>query len=105
MRIEFDESLRMLMAKGYNIAATPGTAQYYTDRGYAKIITLAKPPENSDPEDEKNDFTVLKWIANRKIELVINVPEGTMRSDEVTAGYKMRRCATDFGTSLLTNIK
>ncbi len=105
MRIEFFEALRLLVSKGYNIAATPGTAQYYEQRGFSDIISLAKPPENLEVESDDVENTVLKWIANRKIDLVINIPEGTMRSDELTAGYKMRRLATDFGTSLLTNIK
>eukprot|EP00599_Poterioochromonas_sp_BG-1_P014407 CAMPEP_0173162894 /NCGR_PEP_ID=MMETSP1105-20130129/19587_1 /TAXON_ID=2985 /ORGANISM="Ochromonas sp., Strain BG-1" /LENGTH=1492 /DNA_ID=CAMNT_0014082827 /DNA_START=54 /DNA_END=4533 /DNA_ORIENTATION=+ len=105
MRIEFFEALRLLVSKGYNIAATPGTAQYYEQRGFSDIISLAKPPENLEVENDDVENTVLKWIANRKIDLVINIPEGTMRSDELTAGYKMRRLATDFGTSLLTNIK
>ena len=41
----------------------------------------------------------------RNFDLVINIPEGTVRIDEVSAGYLMRRAAVDFGTSLLTNIK
>lgn len=45
------------------------------------------------------------WIKERKIDLVINIPEGSTRGDEVTSGYLMRRAAVDFGTSLLTNIK
>jgi len=105
MRIEFTESLRLLVSKGYQIAATPGTAQYYLGRGFPEIVTLAKPDDSSPSSPGGSEMTVLKWIANRKIDLVINIPEGTMRSDEVTAGYKMRRYATDFGTSLLTNIK
>lgn len=75
------------------------------DHGIKNITVLAKPAEREEIEDTTNEMTVLKWIANRKIDLVINIPEGTTRTDEVTAGYKMRRAATDFGTSLLTNIK
>ena len=58
--------------------------------------------ENSEI-DENN--TVLKWIRNKSIDLVINIPEGTTRTEEISAGYLMRRSAVDFGTSLLTNIK
>ena len=39
------------------------------------------------------------------IDMVINVPEGTNRKDDITAGYMMRRAAVDFGASLITNIK
>jgi carbamoyl-phosphate synthase/aspartate carbamoyltransferase len=48
---------------------------------------------------------VLDWIRSKRIDLVINIPEGSTRGDEVTAGYLMRRTAVDFGCSLLTNIK
>jgi carbamoyl-phosphate synthase large subunit len=98
------ESLKDLLGKGYQIAATPGTAKYYSDHGLKPITLLAKPTGDPQQEKEMGD-TVLKWISNRKIDLVINIPEGTTRRDEVTAGYLMRRAATDFGISLLTNIK
>lgn len=31
--------------------------------------------------------------------------QGTTRKDEITGGYLLRRCAVDFGVSLITNIK
>jgi carbamoyl-phosphate synthase/aspartate carbamoyltransferase len=49
--------------------------------------------------------TVLDWIRAKKVDLVVNIPEGSTRTDEFTAGYLMRRTAVDFGCSLLTNIK
>ena len=48
---------------------------------------------------------VLEWIRDKRVDLVINIPEGSSRSDEITSGYLMRRTAVDFGCSLLTNIK
>jgi len=51
------------------------------------------------------DQSVLSWIKGGKVDLVINIPEGTTRREEVTSGYLMRRAAVDFGISLLTNIK
>lgn len=49
--------------------------------------------------------SAISWIRQQKIDLVINIPEGTTRRDEVTAGYLIRRAAVDYGASLLTNIK
>ena len=46
----------------------------------------------------------LDWIRSKKIELLINIPDGARR-DEITAGYLLRRGCVDFGTPLLTNIK
>lgn len=49
--------------------------------------------------------TVLDWIQTGEIQLIVNIPEGTTRSDEVTAGYLIRRAAVDNGLSLITNAK
>ena len=79
-------------------------------------------------EELKDDSSVVNWIKEKKIDLVINIPEGffapsptksfsyllylifflfpgSTRRDEVTSGYLIRRTAVDFGCSLLTNIK
>jgi len=55
--------------------------------------------------DEGEEAGALKEIRDGNIDMVINVPEGTNRKDDITAGYMMRRAAVDFGASLITNIK
>mmetsp|Transcript_32767 Transcript_32767/g.72153 ORF Transcript_32767/g.72153 Transcript_32767/m.72153 type:complete len:1504 (+) Transcript_32767:197-4708(+) len=112
MRVEFEESVQILLHMGYQVAATPGTAEFYTDRGIAGITPLAKPTDEAGvttpmPESPALgvEGSVLEWIRDKRIDLVINIPEGTVRTDEITSGYLMRRTAVDFGTSLLTNIK
>lgn len=106
MRLEFEESLKKLISLGYQIAATPGTAIYYEQRGIAPIISLAKPTDCKELEEKNEErAAVLEWIQNKKIDLLINIPEGTNRREEVTAGYLMRRAAVDFGISLLTNVQ
>ena len=166
MRAEFEEAIQQLQALGFQLAATPGTAEYYTGRGLSGIVALQKPTEPTDstlagipvvlnsgtvpvtdtsarnyrPDvahhmNTSNTSTgtgagvglgdgvgvgtgaggdahsslpigsVVEWIRTKCIDLVINIPEGSTRSDEVTAGYLMRRTAVDFGCSLLTNIK
>ena len=110
MRAEFLLSMQMLHEMGYQLACTPGTAEYYAQQGIT-VISLNKPsPDDFEGGDgdasgsgDKN--TVLKWIRNKTIDLVINIPEGTTRTEEISAGYLMRRAAVDFGTSLLTNVK
>ena len=44
-------------------------------------------------------------IKEGEVSMLINIPEGTTRSEEITAGYRMRRAAVDYGVSLLTNVK
>ncbi len=92
----------MLHNLGFALAATPGTAEYYRTRGFETIISLEKP---QDSLDSIAPGSVLHHIRSKLIDLVINIPEGTTRHDEVTAGYLMRRAAVDFGIPLLTNIK
>ncbi len=141
MRVEFEESLTLLQQMGYQIAATPGTAAFYTQRGYENITSLSKPTEEvrtaslsaaakqsakaimaqvpalmvppspgatsvpAQPVPGRDQGAVLEWIRDKRVDLVINIPEGSSRTDEITSGYLMRRTAVDFGCSLLTNIK
>lgn len=103
MRHEFEESLQSLLRMGYQIAATPGTATHYQQRGILPILSLLKPTDSK--ADEEEEKSVLFWIQHKKIDLVVNIPEGSSRKEEVTAGYLMRRAAVDFGISLITNVK
>ena len=106
MRAEFLLSMQLLHEMGYQLACTPGTAEYYSPLGLP-VKSLNKPGDGDASKDGNGDDkdTVLKWIREKKIDLVINIPEGTTRTDEISAGYLMRRTAVDFGTSLLTNMK
>ena len=105
MRTEFLESVEQLLAMGYQLAGTPGTADFYTDRGL-KMTKLLKPGDK-DPAASTGEPTpaVIDWIEKRVVDLVVNIPEGSTRREEVTSGYLIRRAAVDFGASLLTNIK
>jgi len=120
MRVEFEESLQRLLGLGYQVAATPGTAEYYTNRGIQGIVALSKPTDDVTATTTPSSAatasktvvpavdiqgSVLDWIRSKRLDLVINIPEGSTRSDEVTSGYLMRRTAVDFGCSLLTNVK
>merc|ERR1711871_1460353 len=96
-RSEFYEAMRMLEGLGFCLAGTEGTADYFSDRGIA-IKRLSKPPA-------ENEESVIKWIKSGKIDLVINIADGSMKRDEITAGYLMRRAAVDYGASLVTNVK
>jgi len=165
MRAEFQPSLLQLLEMGFQVAATPGTAEYYWEQGrrmaaslrdddalgpalggmegpqggalLASIVSLSKPTDDDclhgthslrqaqgnagnmppvllpgSPMSPNLGLPqppvagrVLDWIRDRTVDLLINIPEGSTRRDEVTSGYLMRRAAVDFGTSLLTNIK
>jgi hypothetical protein len=99
VRQDFTASILLLKSMGYQLAGTPGTANYYNTVCKVEMVSLLKPPDNDDVNG------AISWIRNKKIDLVINIPEGTTRKDEVSAGYLIRRAAVDFGVSLLTNLK
>jgi carbamoyl-phosphate synthase large subunit len=101
-RFEFAESVRILTDQGYLLYATPGTAKYYQDNCNIPVLSVLKKPVD---ESDDCEGTALYEIKQGKIDLVINVSEGTTRKDELTSGYLIRRAAVDFGVSLITNIK
>lgn len=97
-RLEFLSSVETFLKMGYKLFCTPGTGDFYTSRGL-EVGYLSK------SEDDKTRPYVLDYIKGAKVEIVINIPEGTKKEDEITVGYSMRRSAVDFGVPLVTNIK
>lgn len=100
-RREFTEAALMLEKCGFTLYGTPGTAKFYQDSEKIKIEVVTKPADEGDD----GPGTALHVIKNGKIDLVINVSEGTTRRDEITAGYLIRRAVVDFGVSLVTDVK
>lgn len=97
-RKEFNPAVEMLVKLGYNLYGTAGTCQYYSD--IAKMTVVSKPKHEDDIAS-----SALDAIKENKVDLLINISEGTNMRDEITAGYVMRRAAVDFGCSLITNVK
>merc|ERR1719436_1148653 len=81
---------------GYIIYATNRTHIFLSSHGI-NSIKLEKPGS----EDGKKP-SVIEFLRQRKIDIVVNVPENLTRT-EITDGYKIRRCAVDFGVPLFTN--
>jgi len=100
-RREFTEAAVILNKCGFRLYGTPGTAKFYQDNEGIKIEVVTKPTDEGDD----GPGTALDVIKNGKIDLVINVSEGTTRRDEITAGYLIRRAVVDFGVSLVTDVK
>lgn len=100
-RQEFAEAAGRLQKCGFTLYGTPGTATYYEKSQNLTITTVSKP----DHETDDGPGTALHVIKEGKIDLVINVSEGTTRKDEITAGYLIRRATVDFGVALVTDVK
>ena len=103
-REEFAPAAIILHKLGYKLYGTEGTSAYYNEKHNLGFTTVSKPKDEDDLGDGSS-LSALKEIKSDKIDLLINVSDGTSIKGEITAGYTMRRAAVDFGVSLITNIK
>lgn len=95
-KAEFLESARLLAKMGYAFFATGGTAQFMQDNGF-HVTTLRWPSEKAEPN-------TLTYIAEGKIDLVINIPKNE-DPQELENDYIIRRKAVDFNVPLITNLQ
>ena len=95
-KAEFLESTKTLDEMGFKFYATKGTADFMETNGI-KAGVLYWPLENKEPN-------TLSYIANRKIDLVINIPKNIER-EELDNDYLIRRKAVDFDVPLITNLQ
>ena len=95
-KAEFLESTRMLDKMGYKFYATKGTADFMKANG-VKAEVLCWPLENKEPN-------TLSYIADGKIDLVINIPKN-IEKEELDNDYLIRRKAVDFDVPLITNLQ
>jgi len=93
-KVGFLESAKMLTEMGFTIYATPRT-HIFMQSHEINSIKLNKPNSDEKP-------SVIEYLQQGKISVVVNVPENLTRT-EITDGYKIRRCAVDFGVPLFTN--
>ncbi|MBP1637685.1 MAG: carbamoyl-phosphate synthase large subunit, partial [Bacteroidetes bacterium] len=95
-KVDLLDACKMLDEKGYELYATKGTQLFLTDNG-VKSTAVNWP-------DEDGDYNVQEMIANKKFDLIINIPKDLSRR-ELTNGYIIRRSAIDFNIPLVTNAR
>lgn len=95
-KIELLNSARMLVEKGYNLFATPGTYNFLLSNGIESTCV-----HWCDSKQEPNALTLLK---EKVIDLVINIPKN-LSEDELYNDYEIRRSAIDFNIPLITNAR
>jgi carbamoyl-phosphate synthase large subunit len=100
-RREFAEAAVTLAKCGFQLFATSGTAAFYLSQYNITMTVLSKPSTETDDGPD----SALEIIKSGRIDLVINISEGTVRKEEITSGYLIRRTTVDFGVSLVTNVK
>ena len=93
---EFLGSTKMLHELGFKFYATKGTADFMKVND-VKADVLHWPLDNKEPN-------TLSYIADGKIDLVINIPKN-IEKEELDNDYLIRRRAVDFGVPLITNLQ
>jgi len=81
---------------GFRFYATKGTADFMETNGI-KADVLYWPLEKKEPN-------TLTYIAEGKIDLVINIPKN-IEIEELENDYLIRRKAVDFNVPLITNLQ
>ena len=95
-KAELLESTRILKKMGFKLYATRGTADFLKANGI-EAVPLYWPLENKEPN-------TVSYIADGKIDLVINIPKN-IEKEELDNDYLIRRAAVDFGVPLITNVQ
>jgi carbamoyl-phosphate synthase large subunit len=96
-KVDLLDACRLLQQHGYNLYATGGTQKFLEENG-VKSLYVAWP-------DEKGaELKVDEMIAERKFDLIINIPKN-LTERELTNGYKIRRGAIDYNIPLITNAR
>jgi carbamoyl-phosphate synthase large subunit len=95
-KAELLDSTRILEGMGFKLYATKGTAQFLEVNG-VKAEELYWPLENKEPN-------TLSYIAEGKIDFVINIPKSAEK-DELDNDYLIRRKSVDFNVPLITNLQ
>jgi carbamoyl-phosphate synthase large subunit len=92
----FLEETRVLANLGYKFYATGGTANFMREHEI-EVQELHWPLDQKEPN-------ALTYLAEGKIDLVINIPKNAERT-ELTNGYLIRRKAVDHNVPLITNLQ
>ena len=88
--------LQQLEEQGWELYSTSGTHAFLSKNGVGSYFVYKA--------SEKGEPNVQTLIAQRKIELIINIPSRN-RLDTQTDGYVIRRMAVDHHIPLITNIQ
>jgi len=90
------EELRELDRQGWEIYATDGTQRFLSKNGIGSRFVF-KASDVTEPN-------VATLIANREINLIINIPRGQIHENK-SDGYIIRRLAIDYHIPLITNVQ
>jgi carbamoyl-phosphate synthase large subunit len=96
-KVELLDACKMLANNGYELYATGGTYKFLEENGVS-CTQVAWPDDNSI------ELKAMDMIADKKLDLVINIPKNLTKR-ELSNGYRIRRGAIDFNIPLITNAR
>lgn len=91
------EELRELDRQGWEIYATNGTQRFLSKNGIGSRFVF-KASDGAEPN-------VSSLIADRGVDLIINIPSKQVARNSETDGYIIRRLAIDYHIPLITNLQ
>ncbi len=94
---------RLLHDRGYKLFGTEGSSRYLNENG-VPAERVIWPNEAQDPELAGKYKQAMEMLANKELDLVINIPKNFSHK-ELTNGYYVRRAAIDFNIPLITNAR
>uniref|UniRef100_A0A8C2D3U7 Carbamoyl-phosphate synthetase 2, aspartate transcarbamylase, and dihydroorotase n=1 Tax=Cyprinus carpio TaxID=7962 RepID=A0A8C2D3U7_CYPCA len=102
-------TVQTLESLGYNLYASLGTADFYTEHG-VKVMAVDWPfEEESDCPSKDKQRNIMDYLEENHFDLVVNLSMrnsgGRRLSSFVTKGYRTRRMAIDYSVPLITDIK
>uniref|UniRef100_A0A3B4TF12 Multifunctional protein CAD n=1 Tax=Seriola dumerili TaxID=41447 RepID=A0A3B4TF12_SERDU len=102
-------TVQALESMGYDLYASLGTADFYTEHG-VKVTAVDWPFEEDDSECPKEkQRSIMNYLEENHFDLVINLSMrnsgGRRLSSFVTKGYRTRRMAIDYSVPLIIDIK
>ncbi|XP_066146242.1 multifunctional protein r isoform X2 [Euwallacea fornicatus] len=108
-KLELLPSMRILQKLDYQLYASLGTADFYTENG-VKVQSVEWTFENIDDMASESELKHLaEFLSSKKFDMVINIPMrngGARRvSSFMTHGYRTRRLAIDYSIPLITDVK
>ena len=93
-KVDLLESAKLLHKNGYNLFASKGTHKFLEENEIPSTMLYW--------HDEGEEENVLKYIKEKKLDLVINIPKN-LTDKELNRGYTIRRASVDFNIPLITN--
>jgi carbamoyl-phosphate synthase large subunit len=96
-KVDLLDACRLLQQNGYRLFATEGTQRFLAENGVKSTLVAW-------PDDETAALKVNDLIAEKRFDLVINIPKN-LTERELTNGYKIRRGAIDYNIPLITNAR